>query len=184
MSRIGRKPITIPEKVNVELKDNIFSAKGPAGQLELEVHPKVKVEIKDKEILISVDKPEIKIQKSLWGTFNSLISSMVQGVVEPFKKELEINGVGYNWSLSGQKLTINAGYSHPIEFELPKEVNAKVQKNVLTLESVDKQIVGQVAAEIRGYRKPEPYKGKGIKYIDEQIIRKVGKQVTGTGEGA
>lgn len=184
MSRIGKKPITIPEKVNVSLADNILTAKGPAGELKLEINPVVKLDIKDKEINVSVIKPEIKEQKSLWGTYGSLITNLVNGANEPFKKELEINGVGYGFELAGQKLIVKAGYSHPVEIELPKEVKGKVTKNLLTLESVDKQAVGQIASEIRAVRKPEPYKGKGIKYIDEQIIRKVGKQVAGAGEGA
>ena len=183
MSRIGKKPITIPEKVNVSLADNVFTAKGPAGELKLEIHPKVNVDIKDKEIIVTVKNPKVKEENSLWGTYGSLITNLVNGANEPFKKELEINGVGYAWELSGQKLKVKAGYSHPIEYELPKEIKGKVNKNVLVLESADKQLVGHVAAEIRAFRKPEPYKGKGIKYIDEQIIRKVGKQVAGAGEG-
>jgi len=186
MSRIGKKPIAIPEKVTVTLKENVFSAKGPNGELSLDVPSKVKIEIKDKEkeILVTVEKPEVKEQRSLWGTFGSLVTNLVNGVNEPFKKELEINGVGYGFELSGQKLSVKAGFSHPIEYEIPKIIKATVKKNLLTLESPDKQLLGQVASEIRSYRKPEPYKGKGIKYIDEQIIRKVGKQVAGAGEGA
>ncbi|MBU0670803.1 50S ribosomal protein L6 [Patescibacteria group bacterium] len=184
MSRIGKKLITIPEKVNVSLADNVLTAKGPAGELKLEINPAVKVDIKDKEINVSVAKPELKEQQSLWGTYGALITNCVNGANEPFKKELEINGVGYGFELSGQKLTVKAGYSHPIEIELPKEIKGKVEKNVLVLESPEKQILGQIAAEIRSIRKPEPYKGKGIKYIDEQIIRKVGKQVAGAGESA
>lgn len=184
MSRIGKKPIQIPEKVNASLVDNVFTAIGPAGEVKLEIHKKVKVEIKDKEIIVSVIKPEEKFQKSLWGTYASLITNTIDGANEPFKKELEINGVGYGFELSGQKLIVKAGFSNPVEYELPKDIKGTVKKNVLTLESSNKQTVGQVASEIRAIRKPEPYKGKGIKYIDEQIIRKVGKQVAGAGEGA
>ncbi|MBU0732386.1 50S ribosomal protein L6 [Patescibacteria group bacterium] len=180
MSRVGKKPIEIPEKVNVSLADGVLTAKGPAGELKMDIPKRIKVDIKDKEINVSVAKPEEKFEKSLWGTYGSLITNLVAGANEPFKKELEINGVGYGFELSGQKLVVKAGYSHPIEKELPKEVKGKVEKNVLVLESADKQVLGQIAAEIRAIRKPEPYKGKGIKYIDEQIIRKVGKQVSGS----
>ena len=186
MSRIGKKPITIPEKVTINLKDNVLSAKGPSGELSLDIPPHVNVAINDKakEILVTVDKPEVKEQRSLWGTFGSLVSNLVNGVNEPFKKELEIDGVGYGFELAGQKLILKAGFSHPIEYEIPKTIKADVQKNLLTLTSADKQLLGQVASEIRAYRKPEPYKGKGIKYIDEQMIRKVGKQVAGASEGS
>lgn len=180
MSRIGKKPIAVPDKVEASLADGVLKARGPAGEMELEIPKKIRVEVKDDEIAVNVADPEDKFQRSLWGTYGSLIANLVSGVNEPFRKELEINGVGYGFELSGQKLVVKAGYSHPVERELPPGIKGKVEKNVLVLESPDKELLGRTASDIRSIRKPEPYKGKGIKYKDEQIIRKVGKQVTGT----
>ncbi|MBU1131602.1 50S ribosomal protein L6 [Patescibacteria group bacterium] len=180
MSRIGKKPIAIPPKVEVKLNGHQVMVKGPRGSLELILNSKVKTEITDKEVIISVNNSEDKEEKSLWGLSRSLVNNMIEGVVNSFSKQLEINGIGYKASVQGHKLILNVGYSHPVEYEIPQGIEIKVEKNVITITGIDKQQVGQVAAEIRSIRKPEPYKGKGIKYIDEIIRRKVGKAVKGS----
>ncbi len=175
MSRIGKQPIEIPSGVEVSLNDGVIKVKGPKGELEQIIHPKVKIEKEGEVVNVSVTKPEDKEERSLWGLFGSLVKNMILGVTDGFEKKLEVNGVGYKVSSSGNKLVLNVGYSHPVEFELPQGITAEVDKNVITIKGFDKQEVGQTAARIRSIRKPEPYKGKGIKYIDEVIRRKAGK---------
>lgn len=153
--------------------------KGSKGELTQELHPFVSMEVLPEGVQVSVKQPEEKKQSAMWGTFSSLLKNMITGVSEGFEKKLEINGVGYNWKASGKKLTVNAGYSHPVDVELPEGVSVAVEANVLTLTSIDKQQLGHIAAEIRKIRPPEPYKGKGIKYADEHIRRKSGKQAAG-----
>ncbi|HMB25968.1 MAG TPA: 50S ribosomal protein L6 [Patescibacteria group bacterium] len=175
MSRIGKKPIQIPDGVEVKFNDSVLTVKGPKGELKRKVHPSVDLDIGEKNIQVKVKSPENNKQKALWGLFRSLVNNMIVGVSKGFEKKLEINGVGYKASKKGDVLVLNVGYSHPVEFNLPKEVNCEVEKNIITVSGQDKQLVGEVAANIRKVRKPEPYKGKGIKYSDEIIIRKVGK---------
>jgi len=175
MSRIGKKPIDIPDNVQIKIDGQTVSVKGSKGELEQEIHPSIKVEQKDNQLIFSIADPAYKKSNAFWGLYRSLINNMVVGVTEGFQKQLEINGVGYKASLSGKKLILNVGYSHPVEFELPAGIEAKVEGNVITISGINKQQVGEIAANIRKIRKPEPYKGKGIKYIDEVIIRKVGK---------
>jgi large subunit ribosomal protein L6 len=175
MSRIGKQPINTPEGVQVSIKDNVIEVSGPKGKLTENLVPNVKVEIKDKEVLVSVENPENKEQRSMWGLQRSLINNMVVGLTEGFTKQLEVNGVGYKVVLQGKKIVLNVGYSHPVNYDLPEGVDAQIEKNLITLSSFNKQLVGQVAAEIRSVRKPEPYKGKGIKYLEEVIRRKEGK---------
>lgn len=179
MSRKANKPIAIPNGVEVTVTDTAITVKGPKGELVLQLHPFVKVEKTEQGVVLSVKHPEDKIEASLWGTFGSHVTNMILGVTKGFSKQLEINGVGYGFDVSGKKLTIKAGFSHPVVIEIPKEVEITQEKNVITLTSHDKQMVGQVAAEIRKVRKPEPYKGKGIIYVGEVIIRKQGKQAAG-----
>ena len=183
MSRIGKKPVVIPAGVTVDVKENTITVKGPKGELSLPVHPKVKLELKDSELNVSVARPDNKQERALWGLFRSLVHNMVVGVTEGFTKVLEINGVGYKAAVAGKKLTMSLGYSHPIEMEAPKGVEVKVEKNVMTITGIDKQVVGQFAAVVRSQRPPEPYKGKGIKYSDEIIRRKAGKVVKAVGGG-
>jgi len=183
MSRIGKKPIAIPSGVTVDLKDQTLKVKGPKGELVLEIHPKVTVEHKDSEMIVSVKHPDVKSERALWGLFRALINNMVQGVTSGFTKILEINGVGYKAALTGKKLVLNLGYSHPIEMEVPAGLEAKVEKNTITITGSDRQSVGQFAAVIRSQREPEPYKGKGIKYQNEVIRRKAGKVVKAVGGG-
>lgn len=183
MSRIGKKPVVIPEGVTVELKDNMLKAKGSRGELSLPIHPKVAVEQADNVLTIVVKHPDNKQERALWGLFRSLVANTILGVTVGFTKILEINGVGYKAAISGKKLTLNLGYSHPIDMDIPEGLEAKVEKNIITITGSDKQAVGQFAAVIREHRRPEPYKGKGIKYSDEIIRRKAGKVVKAVGGG-
>ncbi len=183
MSRIGKKPVLIPTGVTVDLQGQTLKIKGPKGELMQTIHPKVLVEKKGSEIIISVKHPEQKSERALWGLFRALINNMVLGVTAGFTKILEINGVGYKAAMSGKKLVLNLGYSHPIELEVPAGLEAKVEKNTITITGSDRQVVGQFAAVVRSKREPEPYKGKGIKYQDEVIRRKAGKVVKAVGGG-
>ena len=178
MSRIGKLPIIIPEGTSATISESIIIISGEKGKLSLEVNPsKLSFQIENNMIIIT-RKTEDRESASLHGLSRTLIANMVLGVSEGFKKELEFNGIGYRASVSGQDLTLNLGYSHPIIYQAPEEIKIVVEKNKITISGPDKQKVGQVAAEIRSYRKPEPYKGKGIKYANEVIRRKAGK--TGT----
>ncbi len=174
MSRIGRMPITIPDEVSIELTSNKLRAKGPKGQLSLDIHPKINVVQKDKQMIVE-KKTNDKLCRSLYGLTQRLIQNIITGVYKGFEKKLEIKGVGYRAEASDGNLILNVGYSHQINLEIPDEIEVKVQKNIVTVSGIDKQKVGQFAAQIREVRKPEPYKGKGIRYVDEVIRRKVGK---------
>ncbi|MFH1946992.1 MAG: 50S ribosomal protein L6 [Candidatus Magasanikbacteria bacterium] len=175
MSRIGKQKIEIPQGVTVEVKDSIVNVKGPKGELSRKLDSVVNVVIEDNEVKVSVQKPEEKKQNSLWGTFSSHIKNMIIGVTEGFVKDLEINGVGYRVSMQGKDLKVEAGYSHPVVYITPEGIVISTEKNQIKVSGTDKELVGRVAAEIRKIRKPEPYKGKGIKYLDEVIRRKAGK---------
>ncbi|MDO8667607.1 MAG: 50S ribosomal protein L6 [bacterium] len=175
MSRLGKLPIEIPAGTQAKLEDGFIIVKGPKGELKTKIHESVKVAITDKEITVTVADPTNVKDKSLWGLFRSLIKNMVVGVNELYVKKLEINGVGYKAATSGNKLTLNVGYSHPVVYELPAGLKVEVQANIVTISGIDKYMVGEAAAQIRRIRKPEPYKGKGIKYADETLRRKAGK---------
>lgn len=174
MSRIGKKPIGIPDKVEVKVNGLAVDVKGPKGQLSYTFHKDVKIEKTDKAINLT---PANKTTSAnaVWGLSRTLLNNMVTGVTTGFVKSLEFNGVGYKAAVSGSTLTLNLGYSHPIDYKLPKGVEAKVNKNVIEFHGCDKELVGFVAAQVRSFREPEPYKGKGLKYTDETIIRKAGK---------
>lgn len=177
MSRIGKLPVNIPEGVTVDIKDNLVTVKGPKGELSEQIHEKITVEIKDNQVIVD-KKEDDKFSRSLHGLSRNLINNMVIGVTDGFKKELEIVGVGYKAQAQGSKVTLNLGYSHPIEYVAPEGITFeqdKDRKNILTVSGINKQVVGEVAAKVRSYRKPEPYKGKGIKYVGEYIARKAGK---------
>ena len=180
MSRIGKKPIAIPEKIEVAIEGRKVTISGPQGKLALELHPNVHVEKKDNFILVTVRNPQNNRQKALWGLFGSLIKNMIQGVVSGYSKKLEINGIGFKAEVKKNILVLHVGYSHPVEYFIPPGIEIAVEKNIITVFGADKQIVGQAAAEIRFIKKPEPYKGKGIKYLDEVIRRKAGKAVVKT----
>ncbi len=178
MSRIGKNPITIPAGVTLDRRDNnVIHVKGPKGELSLAVHPKITVEIVD-GILTCKRSSDSKTDKSLHGLTRTLIMNMIEGVTKGFEKKLEIQGVGYRAAIQGSKVNLTLGYSHPIEYELPKGITVAIdpdKKNIMIVSGTDKQMVGEVAAQIRSYRKPEPYKGKGIRYLGEHIVRKAGK---------
>jgi large subunit ribosomal protein L6 len=175
VSRVGKKPITIPQGVSITKSENVIKVKGPKGELKTEVHNNMKVGIKDGEL--TVQRPdELKLNKSLHGLTRALIQNMVKGVTEPYQKTLEIVGVGYKAEQKGENILLNIGYSHPIYFMPPTGISVQVPApNQIVIAGIDKQLVGMVSAKIRSFREPEPYKGKGIKYSTEQITRKAGK---------
>ncbi len=175
MSRIGKLPIELASGTQAKIENGFLVVTGAKGELKRELHELVKVSLKDNQIWVEVEDTQDKKQRSFWGLYRSLINNMVKGVEEGFEKKLEINGVGYGASMSGNKLTLKVGFSHPVEYNLPEGVSASVEGNVITLSGIDKQLVGEVASQIRRIKKPEPYKGKGIKYQDEVIRRKEGK---------
>jgi len=175
MSRIGRKPIEIPAGVKVEIGDGEVQVKGPKGSLSYKINKDLAIEKKDNHLIITRSSDDRKI-KALHGLTRTLINNMVIGVSQGFQKSLEIVGVGYRAALQGKTLTLYLGYSHPINYKPPEGIEIQLsQKNVITVSGIDKQLVGQVAAEIRAFRKPDPYKGKGIRYLGEQIRQKAGK---------
>ena len=175
MSRIGRMPIAIPAGVTVEIaENNKVTVKGPKGELSRVLPSEMEIKQEDGQIVVSRPN-DLKKMKSLHGLTRTLINNMVVGVTEGYTKQLEVNGVGYRASKAGNKLTLNLGYSHPVVMEDPEGLESVVEGNKITIKGIDKEKVGQYAAEIRDKRRPEPYKGKGIKYIDEVIRRKVGK---------
>ena len=179
MSRIGKLPIAIPAGVTVTLKDDVVTVKGPKGELSQYVNPLITVTINEKEVVVSRNSDE-KQERSLHGLYRALINNMVVGVSEGYKKELELVGVGYRVSNTGNVMELALGFTHPIFMVLPSEikVETKTERNknpLITLESCDKQLLGAVCAKIRSFRKPEPYKGKGVKFVGEVIRRKSGK---------
>ena len=175
MSRIGRKPITVPSGVEITLNSSVITVKGPKGTLTRELHKDMKVSIDNNEIL--VERPsDNKLHRSLHGTTRTVVSNMVSGVTEGFTKSLELVGVGYRASKSGDKIVLNVGYSHPVEITPEAGIEFEVPANTkIIVKGIDKERVGAYAAKIRSVREPEPYKGKGIKYEGERIIRKEGK---------
>ena len=179
MSNIGKQPIEIPSGVNVEVKNNQITVKGKLGELNISCNPLINIELKE-NILIFKRSNNDKSSKELHGLYRALVNNMIIGVNEGFQKELNMNGVGYTAELKNNFLLINAGYSHSVYFEIPKGINIEVRDTTtIKINGFDKQNVGDVAAKIRQIRKPEPYKGKGIKYSDERIRRKAGKTVGG-----
>lgn len=175
MSRIGKRVILIPANVQVTVEDNKVTAKGPKGELSHVVHPDLKVVKGEKDIRIEIVK-DTKQSKALHGTNNALVSNIVNGVEKGFSKNLKLVGVGYRAALKSNVLELALGYSHPIKVEIPKGIRVEVPTNVqINISGIDKQQVGFFAAKVREYRKPEPYKGKGVLYIDEKIILKQGK---------
>ena len=179
MSRIGKAPIALPAKVEVSVKDNVVTVKGPKATLSQEINPDIKVEVVDGHVHVTRPDDE-REHRALHGLYRALIHNMVVGVSEGYKKEMELVGVGYRASATGQVLELSLGFSHAIYIKLPQEikVEAKSERNknpLIILESSDKQLLGQVCAKIRSLRKPEPYKGKGIKFVGEIIRRKSGK---------
>ncbi|MGH7196510.1 MAG: 50S ribosomal protein L6 [Candidatus Saccharimonadales bacterium] len=174
MSRIGKLPIQIPSGVTITVDASDVTVTGPKGTLKQFLLPHVTVRVEDSELTVT-RKSEEAIARAQHGLMRALINNLVTGVSKGFEKKLELNGVGYRVSGGGQALNMALGFSHPVEYKAPEGVQLTVEKNLITVSGIDKQKVGQVAAEIRALKKPEPYKGKGIKYVDEQIVRKAGK---------
>ena len=179
MSRIGRKPLEIPKGVTISITKDSVSTKGPKGTLSLKRHRDIEIkQAKDedgKDVVVFERKGEQGPQRAAHGLMRALVGNMLTGVTKGFERQLEINGVGYKAELKGPKIVLSLGYSHPIEYALPEGIAAKVDKNMLILSGIDRQALGAAASKIRSFRPPEPYKGKGIKYIEETIIRKAGK---------
>ena len=179
MSRVGKNPIKIPEKVTVEINGRKVKVKGPKGELFQELPPLVSLVQKEQHLQVSVPDSQIKSNRALWGLTRVLVANMIEGVINGFEKKLEINGIGFKAEVKNRKLILNVGFSHPVEFELPEGIEGKVEKNIIIISGIDKQLVGDTAARIRNIKKPEPYKGKGIKYVEEIIRRKAGKIAKG-----
>jgi len=175
MSRVGKQTIKIPSGVTVEVTSGLVRVKGAKTTLEQILHPAVTLRVEGDEVHVAVKHEEDKRERALWGTFASLLINMIEGVTKGYQKKLEINGVGYRAEVKGKDLVLNVGYSHPVVFPVPSNITITTEKNVVTVSGADKQRVGEIAAQIRSIRKPEPYKGKGIKYVDELIRRKAGK---------
>ena len=176
MSRLGKLPVAIPEKVEVTLGESVVRAKGPKGELSTLITGEVNVSVDDGRLVVRPAN-DTKRSRAMWGTVRSNVKNLVTGVTEGFSKTLEVNGVGYRASVQNNVLSLTLGLSHEVRYVLPEGINCQVEKNTLvTISGIDKQKVGQVAAEIRNLRRPEPYKGKGVKYADETIVRKEGKK--------
>ena len=175
MSRIGKKPITIPEKTEVTVSGAVVTVKGPHGTLTRTISPALEVKVADKQVVVAL-KSETPEAAVLWGTIASHLGNMIEGVNVPFIKRLLVEGVGYKWDIKGDKLTLNLGFSHPIEIKIPAIVKVVIDKGVLVANSIDKDALGQFVAYVRSFRKPEPFKGKGIRYEGEVIRRKEGKK--------
>ncbi len=174
MSRIGKKPIQISDNVTVDIKDGLVKIKGPKGELTQDFADKLKITVKDKEIIVE-RKDDSQQQRALHGTVRSLIANMVIGVTEGFKRSLELIGVGFRVAKKGKDLEFFIGFSHPVIFNIPEGVECELEKNTIHLQSTDKQLIGETAANIRKLKKPEPYKGKGIRYVGEIVRKKAGK---------
>ncbi|MFC1815324.1 50S ribosomal protein L6 [Thermodesulfobacteriota bacterium] len=178
MSRIGKKPIPIPDKTDISYKDRLLTVKGGKGTLTRSIHPSVDLKVEDRVISVALVKDD-RIARSFQGLTRSLVANMISGVNQEFERVLEINGIGYRAELKGNSIGFNIGYSHPINFDLPEGISASIERNnVIKLSGIDKELLGRTAAAIRQLRPPEPYKGKGIKYVEEHIRKKAGK--TGT----
>jgi len=184
MSRIGKKAVALPSGVTIEVAGAVIKVKGPKGELSYTHLPEVSVKVDGEEIRVE-RKDDLAESRARHGLTRQLIANMVQGVSEGYEKQLEIIGVGYKAQIQGKKLTLNLGHSHPINYAIPDGIEVsqdEKNKNILIIRGIDKQLVGQVAADIRDFRKPEPYKGKGVRYVDEHVRRKVGKAAAKTTE--
>ncbi|MBI5465848.1 MAG: 50S ribosomal protein L6 [Candidatus Kerfeldbacteria bacterium] len=181
MSRLGKLPITVPSGVEVAITATTIRVKGPKGEVAVALPPGSLVSQEGQLIQVTVTNPETGSGRAIWGLARQLVSNAIEGCGRGFSKKLELSGVGYKVQLEGQELVLNLGFSHPIRFTIPSGISLAVEKNMVTVSGASKQLVGQVAAEIRALRKPEPYKGKGIKYSDEIVRRKAGKVVKAAG---
>jgi large subunit ribosomal protein L6 len=177
MSRIGKQPVAIPPQVKVEVKGQKISVAGPKGKLDMELPRRTSLKVADGKIVVSREGDDAQA-KALHGLSRALVNNMVKGVSEGFVKKLEIQGVGFKAAVQGESVTLNLGYSHPVVYPIPGQIKVTVEEGTkLTIEGPDKQVVGKVAAEIRSFYPPEPYKGKGVRYVGERVVRKEGKTV-------
>lgn len=174
MSRVGKNPVAIPSGIEVSVDGAVVVVKKGNDEKRLDTHGRVGIEVKENEVVLS-RAGEDKQSSAYWGTYRALLANIMEGLEKGFKKSLEINGVGYRAAVNGKTLELQLGFSHPVNFEIPEGLTITVEKNLIHISGSDKQAVGQAAAEIRAFRPPEPYKGKGVKYTDETIIRKAGK---------
>jgi large subunit ribosomal protein L6 len=179
MSRIGKKLILIPANVEVKIEGKTVSAKGPKGEACFKVSPEIEVEKKEDKIFVSI-KTETKLTKALWGLNRVMIANMMKGVTEGFEKRLEIQGIGFKAALEGESLVLSVGFSHPVKIKIPQGIKVSVEKNIIIFSGIEKELIGQFTANIRRIKPPEPYKGKGIRYVGEAVRRKVGKKVATT----
>lgn len=175
MSRIGKLPVPVPKGVEVKISDGRIEVKGPKGTLSRTIPPRVEVKVENGEITVTRG-DDHRESRAMHGLTRALVNNMVVGVTEGFKKDLRIQGVGYRAVLDGKRLKLELGYSHPVLYEFPNGIDITVEKDIVSVIGADKEQVGQTAAEIRAFRKPEPYKGKGVRYVDEQVRLKVGKK--------
>ena len=174
MSRIGKQPVSVPAEINVSVEGTIVVFKKGSVQKDLDTKGNVDVKVDGDQIVFSA-KSDDRQDRAYWGTYRSLAQNIIVGLTTGYQKQLEINGVGYRAAVKGNILELQLGFSHPINYEFPKGLQITVEKNLVTIKGDDKQVVGQVAAEVRSFRPPEPYKGKGVKYVEEHIRRKAGK---------
>lgn len=181
MSRIGKQPVSLPDGVTVTVTDGVVTVKGPKGSLSRQLHSDISVAVQDNEVVCTINR-QSKKASALWGTVRAHIANMVEGVTQGFDKRLELHGVGYRAKLKGKNLELSLGYSHPVTVAAPEGISFAVEQEVITIQGIDKEVVGQVAADLRKLRKPEPYKGKGVRYQGENVRRKMGK-VVGSGGG-
>lgn len=184
MSRIGKKPIVVPQGVTVEIQNGEVLVKGPKGEDRLKLNPAVSVVLENGELIVSVKNKTDKKERSLWGLFRALLMGRVEGVTKGYEKKLEMQGVGFKASLAGKKLILEVGFSHPVEVVLPEGVEVAVEKNIITVKGINKEAVGAFAACTRSVFEPEPYQGKGIRYVGEVVRRKAGKAAKTAGAGA
>lgn len=175
MSRVGKKPILIPEDVKVEIEDQKIKIRGPKGELSCEIPPEIKIGAVKGQIFVS-PKKQTKKTKALWGLTRALLNNVIEGVTKGYEKKLEIQGLGYRASLDGKDLVLQVGFTQPVKIKAPEGITFSVEKNIITIAGINKELVGEVAAKIRKIRPPEPYKGKGIRYLGEQVRRKAGKK--------
>lgn len=175
MSRLGKLPITLTKGATAVLNNGVLTVKGPKGELTQAINGLANIEITPEAIKVSVNDSISKKQRAMWGLFYSLVKNMVIGVTEGYEKKLEIQGVGYKVASAGRSLTFSLGFSHTINFPLPAGIEASVEANIITVKGIDKQLVGEITAQMRRLKKPEPYKGKGIRYVGENVRRKAGK---------
>lgn len=175
MSRIGKKPIELPAKTEITVSEGVITVKGPLGQLTKKFRPVVDIKVEGTEVIVTPKDDKLET-KALWGTYASHITNMIKGVNTLYEVKLEIEGVGYKAAIAGDKIVLNIGFSHQVELKIPEGVKCEVEKNVITINGIDKEAVTEFAAVVRSKKKPEPYKGKGIHYVGEQIRRKEGKR--------